>query len=121
MAEKPIVQMRELPARLVQPWLLTDAEPRFTGLEAVLPEEVATNYRLQVGDRPFVRNLRELYKLSGRTIPPEFAVLKGDVYLVVHAVGLLAHTGSDKVSILGYGPFQELRPRSRCGEAVSTA
>jgi hypothetical protein len=102
MAAEPIIPMRELPARPAQPWLLSDAERAHYGPEAARPDEVAGNYRLQVGDRPFVRNLRELYTLSGRAMPPELAVLKGDVYLVAHAVGLIAQAGANNVRILGY-------------------
>lgn len=69
-------------------------------------EESEITYRnlsIRVGDRPFCRNLRKLYKLSHRELPPDLAVFdKYDIWLVCHAIGALRKQNDAVVVGLGY-------------------
>jgi hypothetical protein len=82
-----------------QPWLLADV-----GVEHFGPEDAISSFQgeieLRLGDRPVARSLRSLYKLAKRKLPPEIGALKGETYLIAHAVGAAAKKGAGRVESL---------------------
>jgi hypothetical protein len=101
-APSPVdLELKERNVHFTQPWLLAGPERTvFATSEAGVPAQPPV--RLQVGNRPLVRNMARLYALNDRQLPPEYASLNGEVYLVVHAVGLIAEARANDVRILGY-------------------
>ena len=54
--------------------------------------ELKRKYKLRIGDRPFVRSVRRLH--PGKTqAPPEIEALRGETYMVTHAVGVSTEDG----------------------------
>jgi hypothetical protein len=95
----PAIRMETPRLKPPQPWLFDETRGHF---EAAAPEDLGAEFQLQIGDRPFVRDVRKLYALYGRALPPEFDALPGDVYLVTHAVGMLSPKSAKDVQLLGY-------------------
>jgi hypothetical protein len=86
-------------ARLGDEWLLEGGEAVF----AVDPSALADTYQLRVGDRPYARSLRTLFKLREIKYPPELAALPGEVYAIVHAVGMFVPEGRlNRIDAIGY-------------------
>lgn len=112
----PPIQMKNPGLSVPQPWLFEDERAHYA---AATPEDLRAAFQLQVGDRPFVRDVRKLYELYQRDVPPELDVLQGDLYLVTHAVGLTSPHSANDVRVLGYkatfaehGSTVELLPNS---------
>jgi hypothetical protein len=123
------IEMVQLPVQLSQPWLL-EGLTRDDVFEAAADDpkrSVEHAFVLSVGNRPFARSLRKLYALRGEKMPPEMAALRGEVYLVTHAIGLLSRDGKQGVDALTYrasfgdpGSTVELFPNTRFKEFFST-
>lgn len=77
------------------------AEGRDFGSEGIISVK---DLEISVGDRPLCRNLRQLYELGNRKVPPEIEVFDlYDVWLLTHAVGIIKREGSTaKVKSIGY-------------------
>ena len=113
-------------ATVAEPWLIEGP-----GLAVFAPGEdpvqkLLSDYTLQLGNRPYVRSVRKLYELLKKELPPEIAALKGETYLVTHAVGLIAKTGPNKIDTVGYtasfeghGSTIDLFPNTRFKEYFS--
>jgi hypothetical protein len=95
----PAMRMENPGLKLAQPWMFEEERAHYA---AAAPDDLRTEFQLQIGDRPFVRDVRKLYELYQRPVPPELEVLAGDLYLVTHAVGLVSPNRASKVQILGY-------------------
>ncbi len=115
------LSMAQPAIRVAQPWLLEQI-PAFAG-GGEPADALAGLFKLQVANRPVVRSLKELYKLNKRDLPPNIAALKGDVYLVTHAVGLIAKEHAGWIDMVGYeasfegeGTTVELFPNTRFKE-----
>jgi hypothetical protein len=83
-------------------------------------------YKLSVGDRPLARNLKTLYLKKEATLPPEIASLRGETYLITHAVGIVAKEAPNDIAVLGYsatlqdvGSTVELLPNTSFREYLS--
>jgi len=59
---------------------------------------------ISLGDRPVARNLRRLYELGGRQIPPEVEVFDlYDIWLITHSIGIIKRENSSAyVKSIGY-------------------
>lgn len=90
------------PTEVSQPWLLEDIDVAHLGTVKDFLEEIPTTYTLSVGDRPIVRSVRQLYELRKKKYPAELDVLKGEAYLIAHAVGVVAKNNQGRVTRLGY-------------------
>jgi hypothetical protein len=87
------VRLVDVKSAVVDAWL-TEAVPGFAA--------PADTYTLRLGDRPFARSVRQLFKLKKMQLPPEIEVLKGETYLITLAVGLSAKSGANRVKIIGF-------------------
>ena len=94
------IRLGSEPVQLAEPWLIEGVQaPSFAASD---PSDSLKGYDLRVGDRPILRSLKELYERTGRALPPELAVLRGDACLVTHAVGLISQQGAGNVELIGY-------------------
>ncbi|PKP58151.1 MAG: hypothetical protein CVT88_07830 [Candidatus Altiarchaeales archaeon HGW-Altiarchaeales-1] len=59
---------------------------------------------VRIGNRPIVRNLKEILELSNANIPPEIEVLfkKSDIYSIVHGIGAIRVEGNASIIELQY-------------------
>lgn len=111
------VSWAEAPAQLGDEWLLEGGEAVFS----VDASALADTYQLRAGDRPYARSLRTLFELRGVKYPPELAVLPGEVYAIVHAVGMFVPQGRlNRIDAIGYrarfndpGATTDLLPASK--------
>jgi hypothetical protein len=120
------IKIKPQKATVAEPWLIEGP-----GIEVFAPgedpvEKLLNDYTLQLGDRPYVRSVRKLYELYQKQLPPEIAALRGETYLVTHAVGLIAKTGANRIDTVGYmasfedhGSTIELFPNTRFKEYFS--
>jgi hypothetical protein len=105
------------PVSLAQEWLVATGE----GVLAPDAAQLSDTYELKVGDRPFARSLRTLFEFRGEPYPPELAALPGEVYAIVHGVGIFVRQGrANKIDAVGYrarftapGSTCELMPGSK--------
>jgi hypothetical protein len=114
------------PVKLSQPWLLEDIEVEFFGKGNEVRDILKKTFDLRIGDRPFSRSVRKLYRAGNRQLPPDIAALKGETYLITHAIGMAAQSKAGNVDILGYkawfedpGSTVELFPNTRFKEYIS--
>jgi hypothetical protein len=97
MSDSLSIKLSEAPMRMPQPWMFEERAHYSTAA----PDQLSRDFKLRVGDRPVVRDMRKLYTLSGQTLPPVLQVLPGDLYLITHAVGMDT-ASNNKVRLLGY-------------------
>jgi hypothetical protein len=123
--KKITLTMAEPEVRLAQAWTVPEVA-HLSKTVSGLPDDRKKDYRLSVGDRPVPRSMKKLYELYNKPLPPDIASLNGDVYLIVHAVGLLAEKKAGATSILGYqasfadrGSTIELYPSTQFKELLS--
>jgi hypothetical protein len=88
--------------RITQSWLVEDANVEAFAPGGDIQEKLLADFPLSVGDRPFARSVRKLYKARKQELPPEIASLKGETYLITHAIGLTAKHSANKVEMVGY-------------------
>ena len=117
------ISMAQGPAQLADAWLLEGGEAVF----AAEAGELAATYQLKLGDRPYARSLRTVYNLRKQEYPPEFAALSGEVYVIVHAVGMFVPKGRvNRIDAVGYrasfdgkGSTCDLLPASKFRDLAS--
>ena len=112
--------------QISQPWLLEDLEADDFAKGEDLIQELKNIYDLRVGDRPIVRSLRKLYEFGNKALPPAIGSLKGEAYLVTHAIGVNASKDPNRIDRVGYkawfdgyGTTIELLPNTRFKEYFS--
>lgn len=67
---------------------------------------------VRVGRRPTVRNLRALYELTGRKIPPNLEIFRAyELWLVTHVVGVVKSGAWENIRELGYKMYFPDKPR----------
>lgn len=58
--------------------------------------------RLRFGERPIVRDLRSVYRKSGKTLPPDYQVFSAyDIWTILFAVGIVRESGMREVDRFG--------------------
>jgi hypothetical protein len=104
---------------IAQDWLFTDVEVVHHGKV----EDLKAAIELRIGDRPFARSMRKMFEHAGKQLPPEVAALKGDTYLITHAIGVVASSNAGSIDTIGYeasfaepGSTLELFPTTRFKE-----
>ena len=77
------------------------AEGRDYGSEGIISVK---DLEISLGDRPVCKNLRNLYELSNREVPPEIEVFDlYDIWLITHTIGIIKRENSTaKVKSIGY-------------------
>lgn len=118
------IQLKPRATKILDPWLIEGiAVEGFGSVEKGAPDKLLSGYTLTLGDRPYVRSVRKLYKHRGQALPPEIAALKGETYILAHAVGLVAKSGPNKIDRISYqasfsdaGSTIELFPNTRFKE-----
>jgi hypothetical protein len=116
------LQIGEIGHTIAEPWLVEGAEvDAFDKAETI--EKLSGRYHLRVGSRPFARSIRAYYAANRRKLPPEYAAMRGEVYVVTHAVGVLADAHPGRVATVGYdasfggpGSTVDLCPNTRFRE-----
>ncbi len=116
------LQISEVEHSIAEPWLGEGAEVEAFGEQETI-EGLSGRYRLRLGNRPYARSVRAFYAANERQLPPEYAALPGEVYVITHAVGLVAddHAGrvgrvSYEASFDGSGSTVDLCPNTRFRE-----
>lgn len=105
-------------------WMLEDL-----GVEAFGGEDPIATFKdeieLRLGNRPVARSVRSLFKLAKKELPPEIAALKGETYLIAHAIGAAAKKGAGRIdslqlrtSFTGAGTTIDLVPNTAFKEFV---
>lgn len=115
------------PTELSQPWLLEDLEVAAFAKGEDLAKKVKETFNLGLGDRPYAQSVKKLYETSERKLPPKFAALKGETYIVTHAIGMVAkQSAANDITILGYkasidgaGATVDLFPNTRVRDFIS--
>lgn len=84
MSDKIIIELSNNSALF--PYLLTPPDQLDFGSEAI---EIC-NARIELGQKPVVRNLRKLYEFKNIPLPPDLQVLQFyDIWLITYAVGIV--------------------------------
>jgi hypothetical protein len=109
---------------LSEPWMLEDLAVEAFGADdpvAMFKGEI----ELRLGNRPVARSVRSLFELAEKKLPPEIAALKGETYLIAHAIGVAAKKGAGRVdsvqlraSFAGAGTTIDLVPNTAFKEFV---
>lgn len=69
------------------------------GAGSILSDKIS----IKVGNNPIVYNLKKLYELSGKTVPPEIQIFTSyDVWIVNFNIGILKSGGLDNVRQVGF-------------------
>lgn len=59
--------------------------------------------QVRLGDRPIAKNLRRLYELGHKGLPPDLAVFDAyDIWVITHTIGAIRRTGRATILALGY-------------------
>jgi hypothetical protein len=59
--------------------------------------------QVRLGDRPFAKNLRRLYELGHKELPPDLAVFDVyDIWIITHVIGAVRQKGRASIQTLGY-------------------
>ena len=119
------IDLRPRATKVLEPWMIEGlAVEAFKATQKEAPDTFLQAYTLTLGDRPYVRSIRKLYKARKQELPPEIAALKGETYLLAHAVGLIAKSGAHKIDRITYqasfsdpGATIELFPNTRFKES----
>lgn len=116
------LQISEVEHTIAERWLVEGAEVEAFGEQETI-EKISGRYHLSLGNRPFARSVRAFYAANDRQLPPEFASLPGEVYLITHAVGIVADAHAERVrrvsyeaSFEGSGSTVDLCPSTRFRE-----
>jgi len=107
-----------------EPWMLEDL-----AVDAFSVEDAIATFKdeieLRLGNRPVARSVRSLFKLAKKQLPPEIAALKGETYLIAHAIGAAAKKGAGRIdsvqlraSFAGAGTTIDLVPNTVFKEFV---
>jgi hypothetical protein len=93
----------------VDPLLAVPPSQRSFGREPVVEKG---RVRLRIGERPIVRNLKVLYRKSGKTLPPDLEVFAAyDIWLIVFVVGTVREAGFREVDRFGLTATFPEKPR----------
>lgn len=84
-----------------QPWLVEGQVAAFAKGENAA-DSMKKTYHLQLGEKPLVRSLKELYGLKNQPVPPEIGSLRGEPYLITHRVGVIADDHANAIEVVGY-------------------
>src|SRR5215472_10337767 len=122
-----LMTLNPVVSRVAQRWMFEDAEVPAFGRGEDLLRSIESDYVLRIGDRPIARSIRALYGLRKKRLPAEIDVLKGETYLISHAVGVAAARGAGRVRTLGYsasfageGSTVELFPNTSFRETLAS-
>lgn len=92
---EPEIRYYPLNVAPAQSWLLTGQ--KIAAFDTVQLGE----YTIECAERPFVRSLRQLYRLRNEQMPADLAALPGEIYLVTHNVGVVAKRHPKRIKTLG--------------------
>jgi hypothetical protein len=116
------LQIGEVEHTVAEPWLVEDTAVDAFGEQETV-EKLSQRYHLRLGNRPFARSMRAYYAANDRELPPEYAALPGEVYVVTHAVGLVADDHPGRIGRVNYsasfdgsGSTVDLCPNTRFRE-----
>lgn len=69
------------------------------GAGSILSDKIS----IKVGNNPIVYNLKKLYELSGKTVPPEIQIFTSyDIWILNFNIGILRSGGLDNVRQVGF-------------------
>lgn len=102
MAKSDAIALTSEMTQISQPWLLEDIEVEAFGTVEEEIEKVEKTYTLRVGELPVVRSLRKLAESGGKALPPEISALKGETYMITHAVGINAEERPNSIRRISY-------------------
>lgn len=95
------LQISEVAHTVAEDWLVEGAEVDAFGEQETI-ERISGRYHLRLGNQPFARSMRAFYAANKRELPPEYAALAGEVYVITHAVGMVADDHAGRVGRLSY-------------------
>jgi len=76
------------------------------------PELEKGQVRLRIGERPIVRDLKRLYRKSGKTLPPDLEVFSAyNIWMILYAVGIVRASGMREVDRFGFAITFPEKPR----------
>src|SRR5687767_10430672 len=96
------ITLTSQPVHVAQSWLLENLEGAHFGPGEDPVNRLESDYEMRVGDSPIVRNLRKLFELGNKQLPAEIAALKGEPYLIAHAIGARASENPNNIDRLTY-------------------
>jgi hypothetical protein len=102
MAKTDAITLTSKATEFSQPWLLEDIDVQAFGTPEEAIEKVKKTYTLRIGELPVVRSLRKLAELGGKQLPPEISALKGETYMITHAVGINAAEKPNSIQRISY-------------------
>lgn len=94
------LQMESYEVEAAQPWIFDYPETIPMGPSD--DREIAKDIRIQIGNKPLVRNLRDLASLKGMELPPDRSVLTGGLYLITHSIGVLSKRSESRIKMIRY-------------------
>lgn len=87
-------------ADAVDPLLAVPPSQRTFGAEPALEKG---HVKLRMGERPIVRNLKQLYKKMNKTLPPDLEVFSAyNIWLIAFGLGIVREAGMREVDRFGF-------------------